>query len=122
MNLSKFLRSFRIGFLGFTHAVRAEQNMRIHCLVALLVIAAGCILKLVVWEWVAIVLCIGLVISSECMNTALERLADRVSGEMDPLIKHAKDCGSAAVLVLAVMAATVGGMIFVPKFLPMVGW
>jgi diacylglycerol kinase len=122
MNLSKFIRSFRIGFLGFTHAVRAEQNMRIHCFAALVVIAAGCILKLAVWEWVAIVLSIGLVISSECMNTALERLADRISGEMNPLIKQAKDCGSAAVLVLAVTAAVVGGMIFIPKCWPMLGW
>ena len=122
MNLSKFIRSFRIGFLGFTHAVRAEQNMRIHCLAALVVIAAGSVLKLVVWEWVAIVLCIGLVISAECMNTALERLADRVSGETDPLIKHAKDCGSAAVLVLAVMAAVVGGVIFGPKLWSVLGW
>jgi diacylglycerol kinase len=122
MNLSKFIRSFRIGILGFCHAVRAEQNMRIHCLAALVVIVAACVLKLVVWEWVAISLCIGLVISAECMNTALERLADRVSGETDPLIKHAKDCGSAAVLVLAATSAAVGGVIFVPKLWSVLGW
>lgn len=122
MNLAKFIRSFRIGFLGFVHAVRTEQNMRIHCLAALVVIAAGCLLKLAVWEWVAIVLCVGLVISSECMNTALERLADRVSGETDPLIKQAKDCGSAAVLVLAVTAAVVGCVIFVSKLWSAFGW
>lgn len=122
MNFSKFLRSFQIGFLGFAHAVRSEQNMRLHCVAALGIIAAGIVLKLSLAEWIAIVLCIGLVISAECMNTALERLADRVSGEMDPLIKQAKDCGSAAVLVLAVTAAVVGGVIFLPKVSTAVGW
>lgn len=122
MNFSKFLRSFQIGFLGFAHAIRCEQNMRIHCVAAIGVIAAGIILRLETSEWIAIVFCMGLVISAECMNTALERLADRVSGDMDPLIKQAKDCGSAAVLVLAVTAAVIGGVIFVPKLSTAVGW
>lgn len=122
MNLSKLLRSFVIGALGLAHAIRAEQNMRLHCVATLGVIVAGFVLALAVWEWIIIVLCIGLVISAECMNTALERLADRVSRETDPLIKQAKDCGSAAVLVLAFTAAVVGGMIFVPKLCAAAGW
>jgi len=61
-------------------------------------------------------------ISAECMNTAVERLADRVSRETHPLIKQAKDCSSAAVLVLALTAAVVGGVVFVPKFWAALGW
>ena len=122
MNIEKFLRSFVIGFLGLVHAIRSEQNMRLHCLAALGVIAAGCIFPLAAWEWVAVVLCIGLVISAECFNTALERLADRVSRETEPLIKQAKDCGSAAVLVLAVMSVVVGGVVFIPKLWTAAGW
>jgi diacylglycerol kinase len=122
MYLAKFLRSFKIGLLGFGHAIRSEQNMRVHCVAALVVIVVGFILTLSAWEWIAIAFCIGLVISAECMNTALERLADRVSGELDPLIKQAKDCGSAAVLVLAATTAVIGGIIFAPKLLKAVGW
>jgi undecaprenol kinase len=122
MNFSKFLRSFAIGFLGLLHAIRSEQNMRTHFIAALGVIVAGCVLALAVWEWVVIVLCIGLVISAECMNTALERLADRITRETDPLIKQAKDCGSAAVLVVALTSAVVGGLVFVPKIWAAAGW
>lgn len=96
--------------------------MQIHCLAALEVIAAGMMFSLAVWEWVAILLCIGGVISAECMNTAIERLADRVSLEKNPLIKQAKDCGSAAVLVLAITSAAVGLIIFVPKILATSRW
>ena len=115
MNLSKFLRSFVIGSVGLAHAFAAEQNMRIHCLIALGVIVAGFVFAVAAWEWIVLVLCIGMVISAECLNTAIERLADHVSRETHPLIKQAKDCGSAAVLVLAITAAVVGAIVFVPK-------
>jgi len=122
MNIARFLRSFVIGFLGLVHAIRSEQNMRLHCLAAVGVIAAGFVFPLAAWEWVAVVLCIGLVISAECFNTAIERLADRVSRETEPLIKQAKDCGSAAVLVLAMMSVVVAGVVFVPKLWTAAGW
>ena len=122
MSVSKFFRSFLIGYLGLAHAIGSEQSMRIHCAAAVGVFAAGFVFSLAAWEWVAVTFCIGLVISAECMNTALERLADRVSREKHPLIQQAKDCASAAVLVLAVTAAVVGGTIFGPKLWAAVGW
>ncbi len=122
MNLPKFLRSFVIGGQGFAHALISEQNMRIHCLAAVVVIGTGTGLGLAAWEWATVLICIGLVISAECLNTAIERLADRVSREQHPLIQQAKDCGSAAVLVLAITAATVGGIIFIPKLWAAMGW
>ncbi|MDB5336368.1 MAG: diacylglycerol kinase [Planctomycetaceae bacterium] len=122
MSLSKFFRSFAIGFCGICHALGTEQNMRIHCLAAIGVIAAGMTFPLAAWEWIAVLLCIGVVISAECMNTAIERLADRISQEQNPLIKQAKDCGSAAVLVLAITSAAVGLTIFVPKIWVLSGW
>jgi diacylglycerol kinase len=91
--------------------------MRLHLLAAIAVFAAALYFQLATWEWVAIVGCIGAVLMTECFNTALERLADRVTRDQDPLIGHAKDCGSAAVLVAAMTAAVIGGLIFVPKLL-----
>ncbi len=122
MNFARFLRSFVVGFQGLLHAVETEQNMQIHCVIAAGVIGAGFWFALAAWEWVAVVLCIGLVLAAECLNTALERLADRVTTQTDPLIKQAKDCGSAAVLVLALMAVVVGGVVFVPKLWFVAGW
>ena len=117
MSLFKFLRSFAIGATGLLHTLRSEQNMRLHLLAAITIVAAGCYFQLATWEWVAIVSCIGAVFMAECFNTALERLADRVTREQDLLIGHAKDCGSAGVLVTALTAAVIGGLIFVPKLL-----
>jgi diacylglycerol kinase len=115
MSLSQFFRSIAIGLFGICHVFGTEPSMRSHCLAAIGVIAAGMIFSLAAWEWIAVSLCIGVVISAECMNTAIERLADRISQEKDPLIQQAKDCGSAAVLVLAITSAAIGLIIFVPK-------
>jgi len=122
MKISKFFRSFFIGFIGLMHVIATEQNMRIHLVAAAGVIVAGFLLRLASWEWTAVLLCVGLVLSAECMNSALERLADRVSLEKDPMIKHAKDCGSAAVLVLAIFSAVVGFIVIGPKIWSALGW
>jgi diacylglycerol kinase len=119
--MNRFLRSFVHGFVGFAHAFRSEQNLRIHVVIAAVVIAAGFFFGLAAWEWVAVTFCIGLVIAAECMNTSLERLADRISLERHPLLKQAKDASAAAVLVLAMMSATVGLIVFVPHLRTWIG-
>jgi diacylglycerol kinase len=120
--MNRFLRSFVNGFAGLAQTFRSEQNLRIHVAIAVLVIAAGFFFGLTATEWIAITFCIGLVISAECMNSALERLADRVSLERHPLIKQAKDASAAAVLVLAIMSATVGVIVFLPRIRTWIGW
>jgi len=117
-----FLRSVGTGFIGLTHAIGSEQILRIHGVIAFCVIAAGVFFALAASEWIAVSLCIGLVLSAECMNTSMERLADRVSLEKHPLIKEAKDCSSAAVLVVAMMSAVIGSIVFVPKIAAWLGW
>jgi diacylglycerol kinase len=115
--LKHFLRSFGYGFEGLWYALKSQQNMRLHFLVAIIVVVAGFVFQIAIWEWAAVLLCIGGVISAECFNTAIEELANRVTQEQDPLIKRAKDCSSAAVLVFAMAAATVGLLIFLPKLI-----
>ena len=120
--MRKLLRGFINGFAGLAHSAGSEQNMRIHLVIAAFVIVTGFVLSLAPWEWIAVAFSIGLVIAAECMNTAVERLADRISLENNSLIKQAKDCSSGAVLMLAITAAVVGGIIFFPKLWAAFGW
>jgi hypothetical protein len=62
---------------------------------------------------VVIVAC-GLVLAAEGMNTALERAIDRVGRERHPLAGAAKDSAAGAVLVAALAAAAVGGVLLLP--------
>ena len=65
-------------------------------------------------EWVAISICIALVLALEALNTALEYLTDLVSPEYHPLAGKAKDAAAAAVLLVALGAIVVGLIVFIP--------
>ena len=109
------LMSFLHAMSGIASAAKGERNMRIHLFAAAVAIALGAWLGLDKGEWVAIVLCCAIVISLECMNTAVEAAVDLASSEIHPFAKKAKDCAAGAVLVSAVGAAVVGSIIFAPK-------
>jgi diacylglycerol kinase (ATP) len=113
----KFFRSFQFAVRGIIDLFRFENNAKFHLAAAILVIGAGAWLGLSVMEWVAVTTQTGLVMAAEGFNTALEKLADRVTTERDPLIRVAKDLSSGAVLIIGIMALIVGLLIFVPKLM-----
>lgn len=108
-------KSFGYAFAGIFACVRQERNMRIHLTAAILVVAAGTILRISAMEWMICLILFGLVMSLEMVNTALEAAVDLVTQEKQPLAKKAKDAAAGAVLVSAMMAAVIGLMIFVPR-------
>ena len=58
-----------------------------------------------------------LILIVELLNSAVEAVVDRVSGEHHELSKRAKDIGSAAVLITLLLAAAVWALILVPHYL-----
>lgn len=107
-------RSFGHAIDGVSRVVK-ERNMRIHIVVAVVVIACGFLLKLSALEWIAIALASGGVFASETFNTAIEMLSDRVCDSYDANIKLVKDVAAAAVVIQAVAAVITGLIIFIPK-------
>lgn len=82
--------------------------MKIHCVMAVLVVIAGIILKLSPVEWCICLGLFGLVMALELVNTAVESVVDLVTSEYKPLAKIAKDTAAGAVLIAAIMAAIAG--------------
>ncbi len=113
----KALHSFRYAFSGVVALCRYENNVTIHLGIALLVIIAGCFLTLSNLEWCLLIIQIGFVLTAEAFNTSIEKLADRVSPDIDPAIKWVKDLAAGAVLISALTAAIVGILILGPKLL-----
>lgn len=113
--LKKRINSFKYAFAGIIATFKSEMNMRIHFLVMSLVIVVGIILKLSVAEWKICIILFSLVIAGELFNTAIEAIVDMVMPEFHPKAKIAKDAAAGGVLVLAIGAAIIGLMIFIPK-------
>ncbi|MFI3239096.1 MAG: diacylglycerol kinase family protein [Bacteroidales bacterium] len=115
--LRKRLKSFRYAFSGIYQLVRYEHNAWIHLLCMVAVIIAGVLLDISTMEWIVVTFAIGGVIATEAFNSALEQLADVVSPEYNQGIKRTKDLAAAAVLIVAITAAIVGLIIFLPKII-----
>ncbi|AYV74552.1 MULTISPECIES: diacylglycerol kinase family protein [Niallia] len=109
------LSSFRLAILGILTAIKQERNVKIHLVITILVIILGLLNDLSKQEWMFIAFCIGLVISLELINTAIERVVDLVTSEYHPLAKEAKDIAAGAVFIAAILSIVIGGIIFIPK-------
>ena len=112
---NKLYKSFGYAFQGIFNTILHERNMQIHCTVTALVVIFGFILHISLMEWLFCLVLFGLVLSLELVNTALEAVVDLVTQERKPLAKKAKDAAAGAVLIAAIMAAIIGGIIFFPK-------
>jgi diacylglycerol kinase len=109
------LRSFGYALRGFVLLLSTQQNARIHLVATVAVVTLGAVFRVASGEWISLVFAMSGVWVAEGLNTAIEALADRVTTERDPLIARAKDVAAGAVLIAAVGAAVVGGIIFLPR-------
>lgn len=113
-SIKKRLRSFGYARKGIQSFVGKEHNAWIHCIVMIAVTIAGFYFEINRGEWIAVVLCFGLVLAAEGFNTAIERLVNLVSPQQNPIAGNVKDIAAGAVLICAVAAAIVGAIIFLP--------
>ena len=97
--------------------LREEHNAWIHVVITICVVIAGFLLQISLFEWIAVVLCVGLVFALELVNSAIENMSDFVSPEKNDIIKKVKDLLAAAVLVAAICSVIIGLIIFLPKLL-----
>ena len=115
MDTKKFhVLSFKYALSGLVDALKQEPNLKFHFLAGFLVIILSFILNISQQDWIAIIILIGLVISVELTNTAIEAVVDQFVDRNHPGAKLAKDISAAAVLVSALTAALVGSIIFLP--------
>lgn len=117
----RFIRSFGYSIEGLKYAYKYEQSMLIHVIATILVIAVNIFFQVTGMEWLITIIAIGMVLSAELINTAIEAIVDMVTLEIHPLAKIAKDCGSAATFVLACMALVIGCVVYIPYIIGVLG-
>jgi diacylglycerol kinase len=117
----RFLKSFGYSIDGLKYAYKYEQSMLIHVIATIGVLIANILFKITPYEWLITFIAIGMVLAAELINTAIEAVVDLVTLEIHPLAKIAKDCGSAATFVLAMMAAVIGCVVYIPHIIEIVG-
>jgi diacylglycerol kinase (ATP) len=77
----------------------------------------GIVLHITKNECIAIFLCIALVLISEAVNSAIEKLTDLISPEYGLKSRIIKDIAAGAVLMASIVALLTGIIIFIPYFI-----
>ncbi|MFO7153474.1 MAG: diacylglycerol kinase [Caldicoprobacter oshimai] len=112
MKSRNIIDSFNNAIKGLIHGFKAERNIKIHFVIALLVLIAAVLADLSKLEVILLFITIAMVIAAELFNTAIERMIDMVHPDYHPLAEAAKNMAAGAVLVTAAGAMMVGYIIF----------
>lgn len=109
--MKPLFQSFANAFNGLYIAFISQRNVQVHVAALFFISLTGYFLCFSKAEWIAVILISVMVISAELFNTALEKLCDRLHPEIHPEIKAVKDIAAAAVLLLAIGAVVIFGII-----------
>ncbi len=120
---SKFslLQAFKCAFEGI-FATAKERNFKIELCFMTLAIVLGLVFSISFLEWLCVIICFGLVLGGEVINSAIEAVVDLASPEYHELAKKAKDCAAGGVLLFSIASFVIGCLIFIPRILSLLGW
>ncbi|NQU95579.1 MAG: diacylglycerol kinase [Candidatus Omnitrophica bacterium] len=112
----RLVESLNSAVEGFLHVLRTQRNMRLHFLLATLVIVLSIYLSLPKVDLLLLLISIMLVLALEMVNTAIELTIDLIKDAYHPLARVIKDVTAGAVFLAALNAAAVGYIVFSKRF------
>src|SRR5690348_5056823 len=101
INGRRFIKSLKYAFEGVHYALKNDQNLLVHLVVAFLVINASIALRVSPYEMAILGLTMLMVITAEMINSAIEKMIDLITKEHRQAAKIAKDVAAGMVLVTA---------------------
>ncbi|MDN3493004.1 diacylglycerol kinase family protein [Winogradskyella bathintestinalis] len=110
------LKSIGFAFKGMLILIKTEASIQVQLFITIVVTFAGFYFEISRTEWLIQITIIGLVISIEGMNTAVEYIADFVHPEYHKKIGLIKDVAAGAVFIASIIAVIIAGIIYIPKF------
>lgn len=114
--IRRIVAAFGYSLAGLRAAFIGEAAFRQELVLAMILIPLACMLEVAGLERALMIASVLLVLIVELINTAIETLVDRISPEIHPLSKKAKDIGSAAVLLALLLLAVVWGCVLVGQY------
>ncbi len=105
--MKRIINAFLFSSAAIRFGWKSEAALRQELALFIVAIPAALLISSNPWKILVMLGTLLLLLAVEFLNTGIEKLADRITGEPDPLIKIAKDCGSAAVLMVLVLSGSV---------------
>ena len=114
--IARILNAFKYSYNGFIATFKSEEAFRQDILVFIILTPIAILLKITAVEKLILMSSLFLVLIAELTNTAIEMTIDRISDEIHPLSKIAKDIGSCIVLISFLYLIIVWGTIIYTNF------
>ncbi len=111
------IKGAKYALKGAIILIKTEASIKVQTFISGVLIVAGFYFNISINEWMFQILSIGLVISIEGANTAIEAIADFIHPEYNKKIGLIKDIAAGAVFIAATAAITIGFIIYTPKIL-----
>ncbi|MDC8104439.1 diacylglycerol kinase family protein [Chryseobacterium sp. B21-037] len=96
--------------------IKTERNFQIECIALLINIFLIFYLQLSKFDTALVLIVSFGVLSTEILNTAIERICDIIQPEFDKRIGFIKDISAGAVILMAIVSLIVGILVY-PKYL-----
>jgi diacylglycerol kinase len=106
-------KKFAAACRGIKLGVRGHSSFFVHFFFAALVLSAGAVLDCALWQWCVLLGCIGLVLTAELFNSAVETLFRGLDEATREKAWPALDVAAGAVLLASLTASVIGTLIFV---------
>jgi diacylglycerol kinase len=103
---------FRDALRGWKFGIRGHSSFSVHFFCAALVLAAAGALQCSLEQWALLLLCIGVVLTAELVNSAIETLHRGLDDLTKERTWQALDIAAGAVLMASATAALIGLLIF----------
>lgn len=111
------LKSVKYAFQGAVKLITTEHSVMVQFSLGIIMSIAGVYFHISPTEWLFQTLAIGLVMSIEGLNTAVEKIADFIHPDYHERIGFIKDIAAGAVFFAAMTAIAIGLIIYIPKFI-----
>lgn len=111
------LKSVSFAVKGAVKLITTEHSIMVQFFLGIIMTIVGFFMQITTTEWLFQTLAIGLVMSVEGINTAVEKIADFIHPNFHEKIGFIKDIAAGAVFFAALTAVAIGLIIYVPKFL-----
>lgn len=112
-----FGNTFKNARKGMRLVLKSERNIRVHFVMAAFVLMLGFVLNFSITKLCILLIAIGMVVSTEMLNSALEYSLDAIfHNKYSRMVGMAKDISAGAVMFVTIIAIVIGLVIFVPAF------
>lgn len=115
-------QKFRDAFRGLKLGVRGHSSFFVHFFFSALVLAAGMVFRCGAVEWCLLLGCIGMVLTAELFNSAIETIYHGLDETTKPRLRSCLDIAAGAVLLASLTAAVIGSIVFFGRLMDLFGW